>query len=163
RTDARRPPTSPTGRSAWATGSPTCATPSSGSCWPPDPCAGSMAPMDLDTIRAFLAVADGHTVTSTAEQVHRTQPAVSRALARRGRDVGTPVFQRVGRTLALTPAGRELARHARDSIDAFERGVRSVQDITAPDAGFVPLAFLHTLGTWLVPELIREFRTQRPN
>ncbi|TWG98520.1 DNA-binding transcriptional LysR family regulator [Nocardioides sp. J9] len=119
--------------------------------------------MDLDTIRAFLAVADGHTVTSTAEQVHRTQPAVSRALARLERDVGTPLFQRVGRTLVLTPAGRELARHARDSIDAFERGVRSVQDITAPDAGFVPLAFLHTLGTWLVPELIREFRTQRPN
>ncbi|WP_235735661.1 LysR substrate-binding domain-containing protein [Nocardioides alcanivorans] len=37
-----------------------------------------------------------------------------------------------------------------------------MQDITAPDGGFVPVAFLHTLGTWLVPELIRTFRTERP-
>lgn len=118
--------------------------------------------MELDTIRAFLAVADGSTVTETAEQVHRTQPAVSRALARLEREVGTPLFQRVGRGLVLTPAGRELARHARESVEAYERGVRSVQDITAPDGGFVPVAFLHTLGTWLVPELIRSFRAERP-
>jgi DNA-binding transcriptional LysR family regulator len=119
--------------------------------------------MELDTIRAFLAVADGSTVTETAERIHRTQPAVSRALARLEREVGTPLFQRVGRGLVLTPAGRELAGHARDTIDAYERGVRSVQDITAPDGGFVPVAFLHTLGTWLVPELIRGFRAARPH
>ncbi|KQY56778.1 MULTISPECIES: LysR substrate-binding domain-containing protein [unclassified Nocardioides] len=119
--------------------------------------------MELDTIRAFLAVADGSTVTETAEQLHRTQPAVSRALARLEREVGTPLLQRVGRGLTLTPAGRELAGHARDTLDAYERGMRSVQDITAPDGGFVPLAFLHTLGTWLVPELIRGFRAERPN
>ena len=119
--------------------------------------------MELDTIRAFLAVADGSTVTETAEQVHRTQPAVSRALARLEREVGTPLFQRVGRGLVLTPAGRELAVHARETVESYERGVRSVQDITAPDGGFVPVAFLHTLGTWLVPELIREFRAKRPH
>jgi len=119
--------------------------------------------MELDTIRAFLAVADGSTVTDTAAHLHRTQPAVSRALARLEREVGTPLFQRVGRGLSLTPAGRELSRHARDTLDAYERGVRSVQDITAPDGGFVPVAFLHTLGTWLVPELIRGFRAERPN
>lgn len=118
--------------------------------------------MELDTIRAFLAVADGSTVTETAERAHRTQPAVSRALARLERDVGTQLFQRVGRGLTLTPAGRELVQHARDSLDAYERGRRAVQDIAAPDAGFVPLAFLHTLGTWLVPELIRTFRAERP-
>lgn len=118
--------------------------------------------MDLETIRAFLAVADGSTVTETAERAHRTQPAVSRALSRLEREVGTPLFQRVGRGLVLTPAGRELSRHARDTLDAYERGVRSVQDITVPGGGFVPVAFLHTLGTWLVPELIRGFRAERP-
>jgi len=122
-----------------------------------------MGAVDLDTIRAFLAVADGHTVTETAERAHRTQPAVSRALARLEREIGTPLLQRVGRGLVLTPAGHELVRHARDTLEAYERGVRSVQDVTAPDGGFVPLAFLHTLGTWLVPELIRDFRTERPH
>ena len=62
-----------------------------------------MGDVDLDTIRAFLAVADGHTVTETAERAHRTQPAVSRALARLEREIGTPILQRVGRGLVLTP------------------------------------------------------------
>jgi DNA-binding transcriptional LysR family regulator len=119
--------------------------------------------MELDTIRAFLAVAEGQTVTEAAERAHRTQPSVSRALARLEREVGTPLFQRAGRGLILTPAGRELARHAHDTIEAYDRGVRSVQDITSPDAGFVPVAFLHTLGTWLIPELIRGFRAERPH
>lgn len=119
--------------------------------------------MELDTIRAFLDVADGATVTEAAERAHRTQPSVSRALARLEREVGTPLFQRAGRGLALTPAGRELARHARDTIEAYDRGMRSLQDLTSPDAGFVPLAFLHTLGTWLIPELIRDFRAARPH
>ncbi|KRB78342.1 LysR family transcriptional regulator [Nocardioides sp. Root190] len=119
--------------------------------------------MDLETIRAFIEVAGGLTVTETAERTHRTQPAVSRALARLEREVGTPLFQRVGRGLVLTPAGRELVRHAHDTLEAYERGIRSVQDSTTPDGGFVPLAFLHTLGTWLVPELIRDFRAERPH
>ena len=81
--------------------------------------------MDLDTIRAFLAVADGHTVTETAERAHRTQPAVSRALARLEREIGTPLLQRVGRGLVLTPAGHELVRHARDTLEATLTGLRT--------------------------------------
>ena len=118
--------------------------------------------MDLETIRAFLAVADGSTVTETAERAHRTQPAVSRALARLERDVGSELFQRVGRGMTLTPAGREMVEHARRIVESFDRGVRAVQDITAPGGGFVPVECLHTLGTWLVPELIRGFRAERP-
>ncbi|WP_376707655.1 LysR family transcriptional regulator [Nocardioides alcanivorans] len=78
--------------------------------------------MDLDTIRAFLTVADGGTVTEAAEQAHRTQPTVSRALGRLEREVGTPLFQRVGRGLVLTLAGRELVLHARETIESYERG-----------------------------------------
>lgn len=118
--------------------------------------------MELDTIRSFLAVADGSTVTDVAERSHRTQPAVSRALARLEREVGSQLFQRAGRGLTLTPAGRELVEHARHMVEAYDRGTRALQEITAPDGGFVPVAFLHTLGTWLVPELIKSFRTERP-
>lgn len=118
--------------------------------------------MDLDTIRAFLAVAGGSTVTEVAERSHRTQPAMSRALARLEREIGTQLFQRAGRGLTLTPAGRALVAHAREIVDAYDRGVRTVTDLAAPDGGFVPVAFLHTLGTWLVPELIRSFRVERP-
>lgn len=118
--------------------------------------------MEIDTIRSFLAVADGHTVTAAADLAHRTQPAMSRALARLERDIGSELFQRVGRGVVLTPAGRELVPYARSIIEAYDRGTRAVRDMTAPDGGFVPVAFLHTLGTWLVPDLIQQFRLERP-
>jgi DNA-binding transcriptional LysR family regulator len=118
--------------------------------------------MEIETIRAFLEVADGTTVTVAAERAHRTQPALSRALSRLEREVGSELFQRSGRGLTLTPAGRELLDSARRIVEAYDRGVRAVQDMAAPQGGFVPLAFLHTLGTWLVPELIRSFRAERP-
>jgi DNA-binding transcriptional LysR family regulator len=118
--------------------------------------------MEIDTIRSFLAVADGRTVTEAADLANRTQPAMSRALARLERQVGSELFQRVGRGIVLTPAGHELVPYARSIVEAYDRGVRAVRDMTAPDGGFVPVAFLHTLGTWLVPELIQQFRTERP-
>jgi DNA-binding transcriptional LysR family regulator len=118
--------------------------------------------MDFDTLRSFLAVADGATVTAVAERAHMTQPALSRALGRMEREAGTPLFVRVGRGLRLTPAGREFARHARESVEAYDRGLRAVTDLVDPHGGLVPLAFLHTLGTWLVPALIQSFRIERP-
>ena len=119
--------------------------------------------MEIDTIRSFLMVADGRTVTEAADLAHRTQPAMSRALARLERELGSELFQRVGRGVVLTPAGHEMVPYARSIIEAYDRGARAVRDMTTPDGGFVPVAFLHTLGTWLVPELVQQFRVERPH
>ncbi|HWU23294.1 MAG TPA: LysR family transcriptional regulator [Nocardioides sp.] len=119
--------------------------------------------MEIETIRSFLAVAEGLTVTEAADRAHRTQPAMSRALARFEREAGAALFQRVGRGLVLTPAGHEMAIHARRMLDAYDLGLGAVRDMASADGGFVPLAFLHTLGTWLVPELVRTFRAERPH
>jgi DNA-binding transcriptional LysR family regulator len=121
-----------------------------------------MIRVELELMRWFLSVADGTTVTETANRAHITQPALSRALARLEREVGAQLFQRVGRGLQLTPSGREFEVHARTTLEAYDRGRRAVSDLTDPEAGMVPLAFLHTLGTWLVPALIKSFRAQLP-
>lgn len=118
--------------------------------------------MDLQVLRWFQAVADGATVTETAARAHLTQPALSRALARIEHDVGTAVFQRVGRALRVTPAGRVFKAHVDEVLDAYDRGLRAVGDLVDPEAGVIPLAFLHTFGTWLVPPLLSGFREDYP-
>lgn len=118
--------------------------------------------MDLDTLRYFREVAGGATVTGTAARAHLTQPALSRALGRLEREVGAELFQRVGRTLRLTPAGRVFAAHADTVLDGWDRGRRAVAEAVDPDTGLVPLAFLHTLGTWLVPPLLSGFLAEHP-
>ncbi|WP_027945085.1 LysR family transcriptional regulator [Amycolatopsis taiwanensis] len=118
--------------------------------------------MDLQVLRWFQAVAGGATVTGAAAAAHVTQPALSRALARLEREVGTPLFTRNGRTLRLTPAGRLFADHLDQALESYDRGLRAVVELVDPDCGVVPLAFLHTLGTWLVPPLVSTFRAEHP-
>ena len=118
--------------------------------------------MDLAVLRLFQQVASGATVTETAARARLTQPALSRALRRVEHEVGAELFQRAGRTLRLSPAGHAFSRHAAAVLDRYDQGVREVRDLVDPDAGTVPLAFLHTLGTWLVPSVVRDFREQHP-
>jgi DNA-binding transcriptional LysR family regulator len=118
--------------------------------------------MDLGVLRLFQQVARGATVTDTAARARLTQPALSRALRRVEHEVGTELFGRAGRTLRLTPAGHAFARHVDAVLDRYDQGVREVRELVDPDAGAIPLAFLHTLGTWLVPQVISTFRERHP-
>ena len=118
--------------------------------------------MELQILRWFREVADGATVTETAERARITQPALSRALARLEAEVGTPLLARSGRTLTPTPAGRIFKQHVDLVIDQYDLGLRAVTELVDPTRGLVPLAFLHTLGTWLVPPLVSSFRQSHP-
>jgi DNA-binding transcriptional LysR family regulator len=118
--------------------------------------------MDLAVLRLFQQVAAGATVTDTAARARLTQPALSRALRRVEHEVGTELFQRAGRTLRLTPAGHAFSAHVNAVLDRYDQGVREVRELVDPDAGTVPLAFLHTLGTWLVPKVVSDFRERHP-
>ncbi|MHC3469359.1 LysR family transcriptional regulator [Streptomyces sp. 7R007] len=118
--------------------------------------------MDVQVLRCFLAVAEGATVTQAAADAHLTQPALSRALRRLEHEVGAELFQQVGRVLRLTPAGRAFKEHADAALEELDRGLRAVHETVSPEAGLIPLAFLHSLGTWLLPPLITGFRTRFP-
>ena len=118
--------------------------------------------MELQVLRWFREVADGATVTETAERARITQPALSRALARLEGEVGTPLLTRSGRTLTPTPAGRMFKQYVDQVIDQYDLGLRAVTELVDPAHGLVPLAFLQTLGTWLVPRLVSSFRRDHP-
>ncbi|MEU7057020.1 LysR family transcriptional regulator [Streptomyces sp. NPDC046197] len=118
--------------------------------------------MDLQVLRSFQAVAEGLTVTEAAAEAHITQPALSRALSRLQDEVGAELLQRAGRVLRLTPAGRVFKEHVDAVLESYDRGRRAVAEVVDPEAGLVSLAFLHTLGTWLVPRLVTGFRRAFP-
>ena len=118
--------------------------------------------MEVQVLRWFQAVADGATVTETAELSHISQPALSRALARIERELGTPLLHRSGRVLRLTPAGQIFKSHVDQVLDRYDDGLRAVAQFVDPETGLVPLSFLHTFGTWLVPALLNGFRQTHP-
>ena len=121
-----------------------------------------MGSMDVQVLRSFRAVAEGATVTQAAAEAHLTQPALSRALRRLEREVGAELFQQVGRVLRLTPAGEVFKEHVDAVLDRLDHGLRAVRETVSPESGLIPLAFLHSLGTWLLPSLITGYRERFP-
>jgi LysR family transcriptional activator of glutamate synthase operon len=118
--------------------------------------------MDTDALRWFQQVADGTTVTELSEVEPITQSGVSRALARLETELGTPLLRRSGRTLRMTHAGTIFKRHVDAVLHQLDDGIAAVGQLLEPDTGTVALAFQHSLGTWLVPDLVRSFRARHP-
>lgn len=118
--------------------------------------------MDTEALRWFQLVADGTTVTEVAVTEHITQPGLSRALARLEREVGTPLLRRHGRVLRTTEAGRAFKGHVDRVLHELDDGLAAVEQLLDPETGSVGVAFERSMGTWLVPQLVRGFRAEHP-
>jgi LysR family transcriptional activator of glutamate synthase operon len=119
--------------------------------------------VDTDVLRWFQQVAEGKTVTEVSDLDTVTQSGVSRALARLETQVGTPLLRRSGRTLRLTRAGEVFKPHVDAMLLRFDDGIAAVSQFISPETGTVALAFQQSLGTWLVPDLVRSFRNAHPS
>jgi DNA-binding transcriptional LysR family regulator len=117
--------------------------------------------MDTDVLRWFIAVAEGATVTEVSELERVTQSGVSRALARLESSVGTPLLERSGRTLRLTRAGEVFKPYADQVVRELRSGLDAVAQFVSPATGSVAVAFQGSLGSWLVPDLVRSFRAEQ--
>jgi LysR family transcriptional regulator, transcription activator of glutamate synthase operon len=118
--------------------------------------------MDTDALRWLQQVADGTTVTEISDLEAITQSGVSRALARLETEIGTPLLQKSGRTLRMTHAGAVFKPHLDAMLHHLDDGLAAVSQLVDPDTGTVALAFQQSLGTWLVPDLVRSFRAAHP-
>lgn len=64
--------------------------------------------MDLANLNAFIAIAEAGSFSEAAERLHLTQPAVSKRIAGLEQQLDTRLFDRLGREVSLTEAGRAL-------------------------------------------------------
>ncbi|EFV13094.1 LysR family transcriptional regulator [Segniliparus rugosus] len=115
-----------------------------------------------DDLDWFITLAETEHVTEAARLHNMSQPALSRALDRLERRLGTRLFDRHGKRLALNQRGRVLYTHARRAVAEVETAVRTIEDMVAAP-GVVRLGFLHSFGMWLVPKLVSGYREEHPS
>lgn len=113
-------------------------------------------------LRQFVAVAREEHMSRAAELLGVPQPTLSRSIARLEADLGVALFARPGRTVRLTRHGRMLLAGAERCLAELDGQVRLLAEEVSPDRGKVALAFLHTLGSRVVPMMVREFRAGQP-
>lgn len=121
--------------------------------------------MNISTsdLGSFLAVAKSGHLTDTAAALGIPQPTLSRRIARLEEELGATLFDRVGRSLQLNARGRAFLEHAEAAVTATQAGAREVHRLMDPERGTVRIGFMHSLGTWAIPNLLREYRTQHPH
>src|SRR5262245_17429125 len=83
--------------------------------------------LQIDWLRAFVAVVDAGTLSAAAPLLHRSQSAVSMQLKKLEDAVGRPVLLRGPRHLELTPSGAELLAHARGMLDLHRQAVTALR------------------------------------
>lgn len=111
--------------------------------------------MDTRRLELLRELAERGSVTAVAEATHRTPSAVSQQLKQLEREAGIPLTERRGRGIALTAAGRELARTAADVATAIERAEALWEDYVGQPRGEVSLLVFQTAGKMLVPGVLR--------
>ncbi len=118
--------------------------------------------MDLQQLRYFQTVARLQNMRKAADELSIAQPAISKAIARLEKELGVPLFNRVGRQIQLNQFGRVYLQRVQRIFDELESGQREVNDLAGPEQGYVGLAVLHTIGAQLLPELISVYRRHHP-
>ncbi|MDO5512323.1 LysR family transcriptional regulator [Corynebacterium sp.] len=113
-------------------------------------------------LQGFVEVAESGHLTESAAVLGIPQPTLSRRIRRVEAAVGAGLFDRVGRRLVLNSRGRAYLPHARAVLADLSEGRTKVARLMDPERGTVRLDFMHSLGTWMVPDLLRNYRAVHP-
>jgi DNA-binding transcriptional LysR family regulator len=111
--------------------------------------------LELDLLRAFVAVAETGSFTAAADVVHRSQSAVSQKVLRLEEILGRRVFDRTSRTLGLTPDGERLLVAARQMLELNDRIMRTWRD--PPASGTLRLGISEDFIPGQLPKLLARF------
>ncbi|MEW5782133.1 MAG: LysR substrate-binding domain-containing protein [Pseudomonadota bacterium] len=115
----------------------------------------------LRQLTIFEAVARHLSYTRAAEELHLTQPAVFAQVKQLEDVVGLSLFERIGKQLFLTDAGREVLATSRETVAAIERLEMRLADMQGLKRGKLRLAIV-TTAKYLIPRLLGEFCTRHP-
>jgi len=118
--------------------------------------------MDTQLLQAFAAVAEFGSFSNAAEQLHLTQPAVSKRVALLESQLSCSLFDRIGRQITLTEAGRALLPHAQLVLQELRAARRHIQDLRGGVTGLLSMGISHHMGLHRLPEVLKRFSQQYP-
>ncbi|MGF7182586.1 LysR family transcriptional regulator [Tunturiibacter psychrotolerans] len=117
--------------------------------------------MDLVQMETFLAVAEERSFSRAAARLHRTQPAVSQAIAKLEGELGEVLFERSSRDGTLTDAGEVLREYASKLLNLRNEAAVALTELRELHSGRLNLAANEYTCLYLLP-LLDEFRRQNP-
>ncbi len=119
--------------------------------------------MDLANLNAFLAIAECGSFSGAGERLHLTQPAISKRIAGLEQQLNVRLFDRLGREVSLTEAGRALLPRAYQILNVLDDTRRALTNLTGEVSGRLTLATSHHIGLHRLPPVLRAFTKRYPD
>lgn len=118
--------------------------------------------MELANLAAFVAVAEHGGFSLAAEQLHLTQPAVSKRIAQLEAELEVRLLDRLSRRIVPTEAGNLLLPRARALLAEADAARRELRELDRGVGGSLRLIASHHIGLHRLPPLLRKFSAQHP-
>lgn len=113
--------------------------------------------MDTEALRTFVAIHRAGGFAVAGEQLHRSQPAISRRIAVLEDEIGAPLFDRIAGGIVLSQAGRTLLPHAERVLAALNEAKQALDEARSANAGAVSLAVVGTLASTELTGVLKKF------
>jgi len=118
--------------------------------------------INLDQLRIFQAVAETRSFTRAADVVHLTQPGISKHVKQMEEYYGVPLFDRLGKRIALTQAGEILSAATLDVLASVTAAEQSIEELKGLRGGKLVLGASFPIGIYLLPGVVAAFRKRHP-
>lgn len=118
--------------------------------------------INADLLRTFLEVASLEHLGRAAEVLQTDQSTISRKIARLEEEIGVPLFERIGRNIRLTQAGRRMVGRAERLLHDMRDAIVEAKGALSPEAGQVHIGFLHHVGAHWLPDRLARFLETYP-
>ena len=117
--------------------------------------------MDTNSLRTFITTAELESFSLAAEQLYLTQPAISKRIAALEEELGAKLFDRIGRHVSLTEAGRTLLQRARIILQEVEDSRRLISNLSGTVSGRLSIGTSHHIGLHRLPPVLRRYSAER--
>jgi Transcriptional regulator len=118
--------------------------------------------MHLRHLTAFVAVAETLNFSRAAQELHVAQPAISQQIRALEVELGVMLFDRIGKKVSLTEAGRALLPYARQILATVEAAENEVRERSALKRGRTSLGAPPTVSTHILPAKLTQFKQLWP-
>lgn len=116
--------------------------------------------MELLQLKYFITVARHEHMTRAAEQLHISQPALSRTIAALEQSVGVQLFERTSKYIKLNAHGRSFLKNVEQALTILDNAERELRDLEGEPAEPISLTF--TVASYVIPALLSAFRKKHP-
>jgi LysR family hydrogen peroxide-inducible transcriptional activator len=119
--------------------------------------------MELHQLEYFIAVAETHSFSRGADRCNIAQPSLSQQIIKLEKEIGLPLFDRLGRKVVLTNIGRMLLPRAHTILENIQEIKLEMQTEVQEGYGTLAVGFIPTIAPFVLPRVIRRFSREFPN